>query len=203
LQPASIDLRLGNRFLIFDKANFSAIDVRKPLDNFMKETSIGGDKPFILHPGEFALGVIHEWVGVGHDMVGRLEGKSSLGRLGLIVHATAGFLDPGNCLHMTLELHNLGNLPIMLYHMMPIAQLAFMPLSSACEIPYGDARRRAGLPSRTTNRATAGARRNGREEGGPAPVAETPIASPATPAMACAHHSRLSVPSRKVATRLS
>ena len=141
LQPASIDLRLGNRFLIFDKANFSAIDVRKPLDNFMKETSIGGDKPFILHPGEFALGVIHEWVGVGHDMVGRLEGKSSLGRLGLIVHATAGFLDPGNCLHMTLELHNLGNLPIMLYHMMPIAQLAFMPLSSACEIPYGDARR--------------------------------------------------------------
>lgn len=137
LQPASVDLRLGNRFLLFMRAQNYVIDVKKPVDEYMSEHIIKSGKPFILHPGEFALGTIFEKTGVGNDMVGRLEGKSSLGRLGIIVHATAGFLDPGNCLNMTLELHNVGVLPVMLYYKMPIAQMAFETLSSAAQKPYG------------------------------------------------------------------
>ena len=136
IQPASIDLRLGNRFLLFMRAQHFVIDVKKPVDEYMSELIIKPNKPFILHPGEFALGTILEKTGVGNDMVGRLEGKSSLGRLGVIVHATAGFLDPGNCLNMTLELHNVGVLPVMLYYKMPIAQMAFETLSSPAEKPY-------------------------------------------------------------------
>ncbi|MEK7093747.1 MAG: dCTP deaminase, partial [Patescibacteria group bacterium] len=88
-------------------------------------------------PGEFALGMTYEVVGVADDMVGRLEGKSSLGRVGLIIHATAGYLDPGNKLKMTLELHNISSLPIKLYYKMPIAQISFTPLSSSADHPYG------------------------------------------------------------------
>src|SRR5690606_9831131 len=92
---------------------------------------------FILHPGEFALGMTYETLGVNDSMVGRLEGKSSLGRLGIIIHATAGYLDPGKRLKMTLELSNIGSLPVKLYYKMPIAQMSFTPLSSPCERPYG------------------------------------------------------------------
>jgi len=137
LQPASVDLRLGNKFLLFKRSDHYVIDVKKPVDNLMTEHIISNKKPFVLHPGEFALGSIYEKIGVDKTMVGRLEGKSSLGRLGLIVHATAGFLDPGNCLNMTLELHNVGVLPVVLYYKMPIAQMAFEPLSSPCKNPYG------------------------------------------------------------------
>ena len=103
----------------------------------MRRVVIDDDKPFIIHPGEFALGVTFEEIGVGNDVVGRLEGKSSLGRLGIIIHATAGYLDPGNKLKLTLELSNIGSLPVKLYYKMPIAQMSFSPLSSACERPYG------------------------------------------------------------------
>jgi dCTP deaminase len=137
LQPASIDLHLDRTFLIFDTVNHYVIDVRKPLDNLMRRVEIADDQPFILHPGEFALGATYEEVGVGNDVVGRLEGKSSLGRLGIIIHATAGYLDPGNRLKLTLELSNIGSLPVMLFYNMPIAQMSFSPLSSACETPYG------------------------------------------------------------------
>lgn len=137
IQPASVDLHLGGDFLIFKTDTHTCIDPRLPLDEMMEEVSIHEKKQFIIHPGQFALGMTYEVVGVADDMVGRLEGKSSLGRIGLIIHATAGYLDPGNKLKMTLELHNVSNLPIKLYYKMPIAQMSFTPLSSKAERPYG------------------------------------------------------------------
>jgi dCTP deaminase len=136
IQPASVDLHLGNQFLVYDTNKNFAIDPKKPLDQMMLPVEIDEEKPFVLHPGEFALGLIYETTGVSNDMVGRLEGKSSVGRMGLLIHVTAGFLDPGNCLKMTLELHNTATLPILLYYKMPIAQMAFDRLSSPCENPY-------------------------------------------------------------------
>ena len=137
MQPASVDLHLDNHFLVFDTKQNVVIDPKKPMDEMMQEIIITDDKPFVLHPGEFALGMIYETTGVSSEYVGRLEGKSSVGRMGLLIHVTAGFLDPGNSLKMTLELHNTANLPILLYYKMPIAQMAFEKLSSPCEKPYG------------------------------------------------------------------
>ncbi len=138
LQPASVDLRLDKEFMIFDKNAHHIIDVKKPAKDLMKKIIIKNNGSFILHPGDFALALVHEETGVSEKMVGRLEGKSSLGRLGLIIHTTAGYLDPGNSLKMTLELFNAGALPIKLYYKMPIAQMAFEYLSSPCERSYGD-----------------------------------------------------------------
>ena len=137
LQPASVDLHLGSDFLIFRSNSHTCIDVKEPIDDMMDEIIINKDKPFILHPGEFALGMTYEVIGVDDAMVGRLEGKSSLGRVGIIIHATAGYIDPGNKLKITLELHNIANLPVKLYYKMPIAQISFSPLSSKANIPYG------------------------------------------------------------------
>lgn len=136
LQPASVDLHLDKHFLVFDTKDHFVIDPKKPLEDMMKEVTIDENKPFILHPGEFALGMIYETTGVSAKYVGRLEGKSSVGRIGILIHITAGFLDPGNSLKMTLELHNTANLPVLLYYKMPIAQMAFEELSSECEKPY-------------------------------------------------------------------
>ena len=138
LQPASVDLHLGPDFLFFNTDEYVCIDLREPMDHMMKSVTIDEKRQFILHPGQFALGMTYEVVGVGNDMVGRLEGKSSLGRVGLIIHATAGYIDPGNKLKITLELHNISSLPIKLYYKMPIAQISFSPLSSAADIPYGN-----------------------------------------------------------------
>ncbi len=140
IQPASVDLHLGSDFLIFRTDRHTFIDPKEPTDRMMEKVHIGEKRPFIIHPGEFALGMTYEIVGVAGDMVGRLEGKSSLGRLGLIIHATAGYLDPGNKLKMTLELHNVSTLPIKLYYKMPVAQISFTPLSSHAEHPYGKKR---------------------------------------------------------------
>jgi len=137
IQPASIDLHLGADFLVFRTNDQICIDPKEPIDHIMEKATINDKKQFVIHPGEFALGMIYEVVGVGDDMVGRLEGKSSLGRIGLIIHATAGYLDPGNKLKMTLELHNVSPLPIKLYYKMPIAQMSFTPLSSPADHPYG------------------------------------------------------------------
>jgi len=137
IQPASVDLHLGPDFLIFKTDQHVCIDPKEPVDDMMERLEIGPERQFILHPQQFALGMVYEVVGVAEDMVGRLEGKSSLGRIGLIIHATAGYLDPGNKLKMTLELHNVSTLPIKLYYKMPIAQMSFTPLSSASERPYG------------------------------------------------------------------
>ncbi len=140
IQPASVDLHLDKNFLVFNINQHIVIDVKKPVDDLMEKIVIDENGYFIIHPGEFALGNTLEKVGVANNMVGRLEGKSSLGRLGLIIHATAGYLDPGNNLKLTLELSNVGKLPIKLYYKMPIAQMSFTPLSSEAEISYGDKR---------------------------------------------------------------
>lgn len=136
IQPASVDLHLDKKFLIFKTSNRAFIDVKEPVNDLMDEVLIDDKTPFVIHPGEFALGVTVERISLGNDMVARLEGKSSLGRIGIIVHATAGFIDPGNTLKPTLELHNIGSLPVKLYANMAIAQIAFMPLSSEAENPY-------------------------------------------------------------------
>lgn len=137
IQPASVDLHLSRHFLIFRNDRHAFIDPAEPIDEMMEEVAISERREFIIHPGEFALGMAYETTGVADDVVGRLEGKSSLGRIGLIIHATAGYLDPGNKLKMTLELHNISNLPIKLYYKMPIAQMSFIALSSPADNPYG------------------------------------------------------------------
>lgn len=136
LQPASYDLHLDNKILIFDKNKNSLIDIKQPIENLMNKIEINDDG-FILHPGEFVLANILEITGVNQRYVGRLEGKSSLARIGLLIHATAGFLDPGNSLRLTLEMANLAPLPIKLYPNMKIAQIAFESLDQDCEKPYG------------------------------------------------------------------
>lgn len=136
IQPASVDLHLGADFLVFRTHKDVCIDPKNSVEDLMEEVKIDDKKQFIIHPGEFALGMTYEIIGVADNMVGRLEGKSSLGRIGLIIHATAGYLDPGNKLKMTLELHNISPLPIKLYYKMPIAQMSFTPLSSNAENPY-------------------------------------------------------------------
>jgi dCTP deaminase len=137
VQPASIDLRLGDSFRVFHNHRITAIDLREPPDNLTEEVVPLGGEPFVIHPGEFCLGNTLEYVELPDDIVARIEGKSSLGRLGLIVHATAGFCDPGFKGTLTLELNNLTRVPIKLYPGLPIAQLSFMTLDRPAQVPYG------------------------------------------------------------------
>ena len=140
VQPSSIDLHLGNRFRVFRNNRTAVIDPRQDQPELTELVEIGGDEPFILHPGEFVLGATLERVALPDDLVARLEGKSSLGRLGLLIHSTAGYVDPGWEGTLTLELSNVANLPIKLYDGMKIGQISFQRLSSAVEVGYGDAR---------------------------------------------------------------
>jgi dCTP deaminase len=137
VQPASVDLRLGDSFRVFHNYRVTSIDLRDPPQNLTEEVKVENGDPFVIHPGEFALGRTTEWVELPEDIVARIEGKSSLGRLGLIVHATAGFCDPGWKGTLTLELNNLTRVPIKLYAGLPIAQLSFMTLDAAALRPYG------------------------------------------------------------------
>src|SRR3569833_2047661 len=137
LQPASVDLRLGNTFRVFHNHRAAALALAKPPTNLTEQISITDDEPVVIHPGEFCLGRTLEWGELPDDVVARIEGKSSLGRLGLIVHATAGFIDPGWKGTLTLELNNLTRVPIKLYPGLLIAQLSFMGLDRAAERPYG------------------------------------------------------------------
>jgi dCTP deaminase len=137
VQPASVDLRLGDSFRVFHNYRASVIDLRRPPENLTEEVVVGSDESFVIHPGEFCLGRTLEWVELPDDIVARIEGKSSLGRLGLIVHATAGFCDPGWHGTLTLELNNLTRVPIKLYPGGLIAQLSFMTLDRPAERPYG------------------------------------------------------------------
>ena len=137
VQPASVDLRLGDSFRVFHNHRTTAIDLRQPPTNLTEEVIAGDEEGFVIHPGEFCLGRTLEWVELPDDIVARIEGKSSLGRLGLIVHATAGFCDPGWRGTLTLELNNLTRVPIKLYPGLLIAQLSFMTLDRAAERPYG------------------------------------------------------------------
>jgi dCTP deaminase len=137
VQPASVDLRLGDSFRVFHNHRASAIDLREPPSGLTEEVTLETGESFVIHPGEFCLGRTLEWVELPDDIVARIEGKSSIGRLGLIVHATAGFCDPGWKGTLTLELNNLTRVPIKLYPGLPIAQLSFMALDRPALRPYG------------------------------------------------------------------
>jgi dCTP deaminase len=137
VQPSSIDVRVDSRFRVFHNSRYPYIDVRQPMDDLTELVEKPGEEPFILHPGEFVLGQTLERVTLPDDLVARLEGKSSLGRLGLLIHSTAGFVDSGFSGNLTLELSNVANLPITIYYGMPIGQISFMRMDAPVEHPYG------------------------------------------------------------------
>ena len=137
LQPSSVDLRLDRWFRVFKNHTMGHIDVKMNLEELTELVETGDDEPFMLHPGEFVLGSTLERVAVPDDLVARLEGKSSLGRLGLLIHSTAGFVDAGFDGQLTLELSNVANLPITLYPGMKIGQISFQQMTTAAEVPYG------------------------------------------------------------------
>jgi len=137
IQPSSIDVRLDRFFRVFNNTKYTHIDPRQRQDDLTTLVETTDDEPFVLHPGEFVLGSTFEGVDLPDDLAGRLEGKSSLGRLGLLTHSTAGFIDPGFEGHITLELSNVANLPITLWPGMKIGQLCLFRLTSAAENPYG------------------------------------------------------------------
>ena len=139
IHPASVDLRLGRKLLVFQRHRLQVIDVKQEMAHLTEAVEIDEVNPFVLHPGEFTLGVTLEEVRLPSDIVGRLDGKSSLGRLGLVVHSTAGFVDPGWQGNLTLELSNLATLPINLYYAMKISQISFLRLTTPAEYPYGSA----------------------------------------------------------------
>jgi dCTP deaminase len=140
VQPSSVDLHIDRRFRVFRNTRYPFIDVRVDQPDLTELVEITNDEPFILHPGEFVLGSTLERVALPDDLVARLEGKSSLGRLGLLIHSTAGYVDPGWDGNLTLELSNVANLPITLYYGMKIGQISFQRLTSPVEIRYGDER---------------------------------------------------------------
>jgi dCTP deaminase len=137
IQPSSVDLHLDRYFRVFVNHHTRVIDVKQRQDDLTKLVEIDPDDAFILHPGEFVLGSTRERLGVPDDLVARLEGKSSLGRLGLLIHSTAGFVDAGWDGHVTLELSNVATLPITLYPGMKIGQISFLRMTTSAENPYG------------------------------------------------------------------
>jgi dCTP deaminase len=139
IQPASVDLHLDRNILIFRNNRVPYIDVRKTNDRLTDMVTMADDDPFMLHPGEFVLGSTLEHVEVPADLVARLEGKSSLGRIGLLIHSTAGYVDPGWKGHLTLELSNVSSLPITLYHRMKIGQISYLRLTTPADRLYGSA----------------------------------------------------------------
>src|SRR4029078_4602792 len=146
VQPSSVDLHLDRRFRVFRNRRYPFIDVRADQPELTELVEIGGDDPFILHPGEFVLGSTFERVALPNDLVARLEGKSALGRLVLLIHSTPAYVDPGWEGNLTLELSNVANLPITLYDGMKIGQISFQRLSSPVECRHGDARRARPYP---------------------------------------------------------
>jgi dCTP deaminase len=138
IQPSSVDLRVDRTFRIFANTRYPYIDVRQPMDDLTETVDVKDGEAFILHPGEFVLGSTLERVTLPDDLVARIEGKSSLGRLGLLIHSTAGFVDAGWSGHLTLELSNVANLPITIYPGMKIGQLCLFEMTSPAERPYGD-----------------------------------------------------------------
>lgn len=137
VQPSSVDVRLDNLFRVFENHRYPTIDPSVEQPELTRLIEVSGDEPFVLHPGEFVLGATLEQVTLGASVAARLEGKSSLGRLGLLTHSTAGFIDPGFSGHVTLELSNMATLPVKLWPGMKIGQLCFFQLSSPAAHPYG------------------------------------------------------------------
>ncbi|MBO3089594.1 dCTP deaminase [Cellulomonas dongxiuzhuiae] len=139
VQPSSVDVRLDRYFRLFDNHKYPFIDPAAEQPDLTRLVEVDGSEPFVLHPGEFVLGSTYEQVTLSDDVAARLEGKSSLGRLGLLTHSTAGFIDPGFTGHVTLELSNVATLPILLWPGMKIGQLCFFRLTSPTQNPYGSA----------------------------------------------------------------
>ena len=137
VQPSSVDVRLDSLFRVFNNTRYTHIDPAQRQDDLTSLVEPEDGEPFVLHPGEFVLGSTLEVVSIPDDLAARLEGKSSLGRLGLLIHSTAGFIDPGFDGHVTLELSNVANLPITIYPGMKIGQLSFVQMSEPAETPYG------------------------------------------------------------------
>jgi dCTP deaminase len=137
IQPSSVDLRLDRFFRVFRNHTMRVIDVKEDQEELTELVEIADEDGFILHPGEFVLGSTAERVALPDDLVARLEGKSSLGRLGLLIHSTAGFVDAGWDGHLTLELSNVANLPITLYPGMKIGQISFLQMTTPADVPYG------------------------------------------------------------------
>jgi dCTP deaminase len=137
LQPSSVDVRVDRYFRVFRNSRYPFIDVKTNQEDLTEIVEVTEDEAFILHPGEFVLGSTLERITLPEDVVGRLDGKSSLGRLGLLIHSTAGFIDPGWDGHVTLELSNVANLPITIYPGMTSGQLSFVQLTEPAERPYG------------------------------------------------------------------
>jgi dCTP deaminase len=186
LQPSSVDLHLDRSFRVFRNNRYAFIDVRQPQPDLTELLSVDDEEPFILHPGEFVLGQTLEWVELPDDLVARLEGKSSLGRLGLLIHSTAGYVDPGWKGNLTLELSNVANLPIALYFGMRIGQISFFRMSSPVERPYGT--RELGSKYQGQSQPTASAfyrdfeaGRRGRASPPGRPDPAAPTGSPDTP----------------------
>jgi dCTP deaminase len=150
LQPSSVDLHLDREFRVFAGHRYPVIDPRESQPDLTEVHAVADDDPFILHPGEFVLGQTLEWVELPDDVGARLDGKSSLGRLGLLIHSTAGYVDPGWKGNLTLELSNVARLPIALYFGMRIGQISFFAMSSPVERPYGS----KGLGSRYQGQST-------------------------------------------------
>jgi len=138
IQPASVDIHLDRKILVFRNSRRPYIDLRQEMEDLTELEEIPHPDPFILHPGEFVLGSTLEFIGLPDDLVARLEGKSSLGRIGLLIHSTAGYVDPGWRGHLTLELSNVSSLPVTLYYGMKIGQISFLRLTAPAERLYGD-----------------------------------------------------------------
>jgi len=137
VQPSSVDVHLGNKFLIFNRVQHAVINIKEKQEGLMEMVEVKESEPFILHPGEFVLGSTVERVKMPTHIAGRIEGKSSLGRLGLLIHSTAGYIDPGWDGNLTLELSNVSPLPITLYPNMKIGQISFLKMTTEVENPYG------------------------------------------------------------------
>ena len=137
VQPSSVDLHVDRQFRVFANSRYPYIDVRSEMPDLTEMVEVAGDEAFILHPGEFVLGSTIERVALPDDLVARLEGKSSLGRLGLLIHSTAGFIDAGWDGHVTLELSNIATLPITIYPGMKIGQISFLAMTTPADVPYG------------------------------------------------------------------
>jgi dCTP deaminase len=166
VQPSSVDVRLDRLFRTFENHRYPHIDPAEAQEDLTRLHEVTGDDPFVLHPGEFALGSTYEVITLADDLAARVEGKSSLGRLGLLTHATAGFIDPGFSGHVTLELSNVATLPIMLWPGMKIGQICVFGLSSPAEHPYGSSvygSRYQGQRGPTPSRSHLNFRRGGLE----------------------------------------
>ena len=146
IQPSSVDVRLDRYFRVFLNHTMPVIDVKKNLEELTRLVEIDDDRPFVLHPGEFVLGTTFERVALPDDLVARIEGKARLGRLGLLIHCTAGFIDAGWDGHITLELSNVANLPITLYPGMKIGQISFLRMTTPADVPYGAGVARVEVP---------------------------------------------------------